>query len=380
MSEIKSIIDQLIEMKYLKTIGGEYPVLRLTPAGEEAIKNKITISLNLPRHISKPAIENKMAERQAGGTVEYTAELLATGLDVEQVAARRGLSPVTIYNHAAKLIMAGRITVDAVVPKDMQREVEAAIHKAGSVEYLYPIKILLPDDIGYEVIRCVVEGWKRNEKLVSSSMTSPRADETSVIDSIQSGAEDPIAAFLSRPHPRELPGPWASGWALGFHSQFSGAEWKRSNAGDLAYRLKYQDDLTVLPILVEQAAALIAEHPALAQVDAIVPVPPSVPRAHDPVSSFAKALSQRLGLAYWPVLVKAGHTTPQKELHTLAQKRKNVDGAFDTKEPVIGKRLLIVDDLFDSGATLYEIYRLLHRSGAKEVCVLTLTRTIHSDS
>ncbi len=380
ITEIKLIIEQLLEMDYIKVIGGEYPVLRLTPQGEAAIKQKTAISLNLPRHVTNPEIENKKAERQAGGTLEYTAELLAAGLNVEQVAARRGLSPVTIYNHAAKLIMAGRISVDDVLPNNIKGEVEAAIQQAGSVEYLYPIKILLPDDIGYEVIRCVIEGWKRNEKFESSFITSPKTDEKSVTDSIRPGAEDTIANFLSRTHPRQLPGPWASGWALGFHSQFSGAEWKRSNAGELAYRLKYQDDLTVLPELVEQAAALIAEHPALGQVDAIVPVPPSVPRAHDPVSSFAKALSQRLGLVYWPVLVKARHTTPQKELHTLAQKRKNVDGAFDNIEPVIGKRVLIVDDLFDSGATLHEIYRLLHRLGAKEVCVLTLTRTIHSDS
>lgn len=192
--------------------------------------------------------------------------------------------------------------------------------------------------------------------------------------------DDPIAAFLSRSHPRQLPGPWDAGWALGFHSQFTGANWKRSDAGELAYRLKYQDDLSVLPKLVEQAAALIADHPELAQVDAIVPVPPSTPRLHDPVSSFAKALSTRFGLAYLPVLVKSRQTSPQKELHTLAQKRKNVAGAFELQLSIRGKRLLVVDDLFDSGATLEEIYHLLQRVGATKVCVLTLTRTIHSDA
>jgi predicted amidophosphoribosyltransferase len=39
-----------------------------------------------------------------------------------------------------------------------------------------------------------------------------------------------------------------------------------------------------------------------------------------------------------------------------------------------------VDDLFDSGATLEEITRVLSQAGAKRVCVLTLTRTIHSDT
>jgi len=57
-----------------------------------------------------------------------------------------------------------------------------------------------------------------------------------------------------------------------------------------------------------------------------------------------------------------------------------VSGAFDLQSPIKGKRLLVVDDLFDSGATLEEITHLLRRAGATRICVLTLTRTIHSDA
>ena len=112
-------------------------------------------------------------------------------------------------------------------------------------------------------------------------------------------SEDPVAAFLSHSHPRPLLGPWHVGWALSFHSQFAGADWNRSKTGELAYRLKYHCDLTALPELVEQAAALIADHLELAEVDAIVPVPPSIQRSIDPVSSFAKALAQQLNLAFF---------------------------------------------------------------------------------
>lgn len=136
----------------------------------------------------------------------------------------------------------------------------------------------------------------------------------------------------------------------------------------------------MLPALVDQATALITDHPEIAEVDAILPVPPSKPRTHDPVSSFAQALAKKLGLAYTPVLVKSRQTSPQKEMRTLAQKRANIAGAFSIQSPIKGKRLLIVDDLYDSGATLEEITRLLCRSGASRVNVLTLTRTIHSDA
>jgi predicted amidophosphoribosyltransferase len=71
-------------------------------------------------------------------------------------------------------------------------------------------------------------------------------------------------------------------------------------------------------------------------------------------------------------------------MRTLAQKRANVAGAFavpaESGQAVRGKRLLVLDDLYDSGATLEEATRTLERAGAKTVVVLTLTRTIHADA
>ena len=72
-------------------------------------------------------------------------------------------------------------------------------------------------------------------------------------------------------------------------------------------------------------------------------------------------------------------TQPQKEMHTPPQKRANVAGAFAVRQNVRGTRVLVVDDLYDSGATLEEITRVLRAAGAASVCVLTLTKTIHSD-
>jgi predicted amidophosphoribosyltransferase len=47
---------------------------------------------------------------------------------------------------------------------------------------------------------------------------------------------------------------------------------------------------------------------------------------------------------------------------------------------ITGKQILLVDDLFDSGATLEEITRLLLQYKAARVNILTFTRTIHTDS
>ena len=150
--------------------------------------------------------------------------------------------------------------------------------------------------------------------------------------------------------------------------------------GELAYRFKYGGETALAETLADRLQNLIKAHPELARVDAILPVPPSSPRPADPVRTIAIALGQRIGVpvrAEW--LVKTRTTRPQKEMRTLAQKRANVAGAFAVRGPVRGLRLLVLDDLYDSGATLEEVTRVLKRAGAAAVMVLTLTRTIHSN-
>ena len=361
--EIANLIGQLITQGYLKAIGGDRPVLRLTPRGQAALQARAAIPLHLPR--TSEEIVQKQALQAAGGTVYYTYQLLEEGLSPAEIAQRRGLVESTIYSHLAQLIAEGAVPLARLVPEEVRQQVLAATAQA-STPGLSAIKALLPDDVSYGVIRCVLADRDRGRE------PQPPA------------VADDIAAFLARPHPRPLAGPWQAGWALGFHSRFAGADWSRSEVGDLAYRLKYQSDRSALSPLVEQALALCAEHPELADVEAIVPVPPSTPRPFDPVSVLAEELGQRLSRPVRPVLVKTRRTAPQKEMRTLAQKRANVAGAFAVpgarQSEIRGQRLLVLDDLYDSGATLEEVCRVLRQAGAARLYVLTLTRTIHADA
>jgi ATP-dependent DNA helicase RecQ len=495
--EIEHLINQMIDMKYLKVIGGEQPVLRLTPQGQAALKAHASIPLQLPRPVQQQKIVAKKAERAAGSTYALTAQMLAQGLTPQQIAAQRVLSLDTIYNHLAREIAEGSVPVERVVSADVIEKVRAVIVQAGSVSYLAPLKMSLPPAITYGEIRCVVEAWKR-EKGVASSLTAPLAEERikrvaalgdarnreavpdlvlALSDSdgnvrrlassalgkirdrraveplltllsnetkpqvrqyavkalgqigdqravpalkgiasgtgereytrlsathalrrlsgeraLQSDAEqddapapeseaddDAVVAFLARAHPRRLEGPWRNGWALGFHSGFGGADWKRSDVGDLTYRLKYEGDAAAIQPLVAQAADVCREHAALAAADAVVAVPPTQARQLDPVGAFAQALAAALGKPVLAALKKTRRTSPQKEFQTLAQKKANVAGAFAAVADVRGKHLLVLDDLHDSGATLAEVTRVLTQAGAASVCVLTMTRTIHSD-
>ncbi len=361
--DIEEMIGQLVEMGYVKSIGGEYPVLSLTPRGENAIKQKEAIAIKPPRSLETSEVLRAKAKHDAGGTVEYTAKLIADGLNPEQIAKERGLTTGTIYGHCAQLIERGALELPQVILPEVQAQIENAIRKAGAVNSVTPVKMLLPNEIDYGMIRCVFAA-RQKRKAESQPASQP----------------DAIDAFLNKPHPRPLVGSWQKGWALGFHSRISGADWSRSGVGDLIYRLKYDSDTTVLPALVQQTLDLFAAHPEMGQADFIVPVPSSTERKVSPVHAFCEALAGKISLPVHPLVFKSRQTQPQKEMQTLAQKRANVAGAFSMRRDVNQKRILLVDDLFDSGATLDEITKLLLKHGASRVNVLTLTRTIHSDA
>ncbi len=359
-NDIEMLAEKLVEQGYLKVIGGKYPVLSLTPKGEMALKQKETIALNLPENFSIEKIERKQAQLEAGGTVEFTVALFSKGKTPEQIAQERGLSPITIYVHLATLIAGGKLTVAQVVPAEKLTKITNAIREAGSIDDLALIKEFLPDEEDYNLIRCVIAGLQAK---ASHQLTHD-------VD---------IDSFLSKPHHRPLTGPWHIGWALDFHSRFSGGDWSRSMVGDLAYQLKYQGNLAVLPALVDYTLDLFAAKPDLAKLDIILPVPPSKRRETDPVFTFCAALSDKIKAPVQSIITKTRQTQPQKEMKTLAQKRDNVKNAFTLQSVIKGRRILLVDDLFDSGATLEEITRLLTEHGAAQVNVLTITRTIHSD-
>jgi len=362
---IEEMIGQLAEMGYIKMIGGEYPILSLTRRGENAIKQKETISLKPLKSLDASEIRRSKAKLEAGGTVEYTAKLFADGLKPEQIARERGFALTTIYGHLAQLIAADQLKVEQVVPNDVCEKIERAIEKVGSTQYLSPIKAQLPDDIDFNIVKCVVAGYaRRTPEFSENPEVSPQS----------------IESFLSKPHPRPLTGSWQIGWSLGFHSRITGGDWSRSGVGDLTYRLKYESDTTVLPDLIRQTLDLFQEYPELNQSDIIVPVPSSTERKVNPVCAFCEALAGKIRIPMQTIVVKTRQTQPQKEMKTLAQKRANVAGAFSVRDEIKGRRILLVDDLFDSGATLDEITRLLLKRGAARVNVLTLTRTIHSDA
>lgn len=92
-------------------------------------------------------------------------------------------------------------------------------------------------------------------------------------------------------------------------------------------------------------------------------------RGYDQVELIAQAIGQELGTPAMPVLKKMRHTKPQSRLPDYARRKANVLGVFAVPDPALiaGKRILLLDDIITTGATVSECARVLLTAGAKEV-------------
>ena len=193
-------------------------------------------------------------------------------------------------------------------------------------------------------------------------------------------AERTVRAFLARPPAKELHGPWAIGRALDFHSERAKGELRHTRAGRMVHDFKYRGERRMLEPLARMLADFASTHPGYKGTDLIAYVPAtSAGRDYDPVSLLAQRLAARLGVEAAAAVAKDRATAPQKDMHTQAQKEANVAGAFVVRpsEAVRGRKVLLLDDLFDTGATLAEVWRTLMAAGAAQVVVLTVTKTMH---
>ena len=121
--------------------------------------------------------------------------------------------------------------------------------------------------------------------------------------------------------------------------------------------------------------------PDCLRFDCISWTPLSLPRylkrGYDQSRRLALAVSRLSGLPLRSTLVKCKHTPAQSGTASADLRWANVSGAYRLKPraPVKGKRILLVDDIITTGATLEEACRVLRDGGARELCCLTLARS-----
>ncbi len=444
--ETLRLIDELVEVGWLKPVGSDRPVLQLTPQGHHALQEGIPIAIDVPT----PKID----------TVEKTYTLFQQGLSPEHIASARSLKVNTIYEHLAKLIGDGRASIDNVIPQDIQKQIKAVMARVGT-QSVTAIKAQLPAKIDYGQIRCIIaarggkkksaEESEQNDKIATlieklyprlagetkaifvqlmgemraeaarkiltqalqsnepdlrfiaasalnkldSNSRNALPDESSIDDSSSSKTDTApvkklennnidsrmsIEDFLHTARPKPLKGNWDEGFALDFYGRFQGGVKVETELGQQLQGFKYHNQKEFAQPLIDKLADFVRKHSTYQKADVLLAIPSTKKdRTYQPVDLLAQGLSEAVGLKYIPhLLIRIRQTEYQKSMNNIEQKRHNIAGAFGIKHPesVRNQRVLLLDDLFDTGETLKEATRVLKRTGVSSVYVLTLTKTM----
>lgn len=153
-------------------------------------------------------------------------------------------------------------------------------------------------------------------------------------------------------------------------------------ARTLVHALKYGDRLDLAPLIGRWTARAGAE--LLAEADAIVPVPLHWrrlwARRFNQSAALAQVIAQESGVAVLFDALDRVKATVQQVGLTRAQRAENIQGAFKVpdagKAAVAGRRLVLVDDVLTTGATVEGCTKALLRAGAAHVDVLVFARVV----
>jgi ATP-dependent DNA helicase RecQ len=152
-----------------------------------------------------------------------------------------------------------------------------------------------------------------------------------------------------------------------------------SNVGAALRRCKYETNEDFPDFLLSLCLKAFRKKWGQERFDYIVYVPPTA--SGDLVKNFAMKLSHVLKFPIIHDLVKKRQTKEQKDLENGYLKSDNIFGAFslNNSEKIKGKRILLVDDIFDSGATIKELGKLFTKFGAVKIAPIVIAKTVGGD-
>lgn len=152
-----------------------------------------------------------------------------------------------------------------------------------------------------------------------------------------------------------------------------------SNVGAALHRCKYETREDFPDFLLVLCLRAFRKKFGQEKFDYITYVPPS--KSGNLVKNFAMKLSDVLNFPITHDLIKIRETKEQKTFENSFLKADNVSGAFAFENPgqLKGKSVLLIDDIFDSGATIKELGKLFTNFGAVKIAPLVIAKTVGGD-
>ena len=152
-----------------------------------------------------------------------------------------------------------------------------------------------------------------------------------------------------------------------------------SNVGNAIHRSKYENGSDFPDFLLRLTLKAYWKKLADIKFDLVLFVPPT--HSGNLVKNFAEKFALSIKVPLSMGLVKSRQTNEQKIYQNSLLKQENIKNAFTYVHPneITGKKILLIDDIYDSGATMKEIGRLLTSMGAELIVPITIAKTVGGD-
>ncbi|MGB7286656.1 MAG: ComF family protein, partial [Salaquimonas sp.] len=152
------------------------------------------------------------------------------------------------------------------------------------------------------------------------------------------------------------------------------------NVRSLVSGFKYSDRLDLGPWLANWM--ITAGQELFVSKPLLVPVPlyplRLIGRRYNQSSELARQISKRTGLSFRPDILIRHRRTKQQVGLAARERERNVQGAFRVRDEMraelVGRTVLLIDDVYTSGATVKAAARALKRGGSRNIDVLTFAR------
>jgi predicted amidophosphoribosyltransferase len=172
---------------------------------------------------------------------------------------------------------------------------------------------------------------------------------------------------------KKIVGPWDQGWVLDKHTLSSICighvnghpqfDTTRSEVGEATFQLKYRQDWKQVNPLAQALVDNI--YPKFKSVGFIVPMPASTVRKRQPVTAVAETLGAIVKI---PVFTDLLRKTPGgkslKDMSLKTEKLAAIGDSFSINDEIEGNgpwNVLVVDDLFDTGASMETACKMLRK-------------------
>lgn len=157
----------------------------------------------------------------------------------------------------------------------------------------------------------------------------------------------------------------------GYAASFYGV----SNVGSALHRCKYENGGDYPDFLLNLCLKAFAKNRGKYNFDVVLYVPPT--KSGDLVKNFAVKFAKVIKIPISHGLRKIRTTEEQKVFQNNYSKHDNVAGAFDIDGICVrNKSVVLIDDIYDSGATIKEIGKMLTEKGAKYIFPLVIAKTV----